>query len=92
MNVRVHYTAQLRTALNRTGDELELPSAATVGDLFDSISQLHGEPFDNLAKCDNGQLHPSLLVCIGDQCIGQDFAVELQTGDEVTLLSPVSGG
>ena len=92
MNITVNYTTQLRLALERSSDVFELAPDATVQDLFDHISELHGDTFDKLARSGSGQLNPSLLICIGDQCIGQECSVKLEPGSEITLLSPVSGG
>jgi len=92
VNVRVIYTTQLKQALDRSSDDFELSPSATVCDLFDSISEIHGENFDKLARDGKGELSSSLLLCVGDQCIGRDFSRKLNAGDELTLLSPVSGG
>jgi len=92
MKVKVIYTTQLKIALDRASDDIELAAPATVGDLFDRISDLRGETFDKLARAADSELSPALLICIGDQCIGRDFSAKLHAGDELTLLSPVSGG
>lgn len=92
MIVRVLYTTQLKHALQRASDEVDLAKPLTVGQLLQHLSQLHGEPFNKLVLASPGELNPSMLVCVGNECLGRDLSANLNEGDEVTLLSPVSGG
>ena len=92
MIVRVLYTTQLKHTLGRGSDEVELPGPMTVGHVLEHLSQLHGEPFDHLVFAGQGKLTPSILICVGTECLGRDLSAQLNEGDELTLLSPVSGG
>lgn len=92
MKVRVLYTTQLKHALDRASEEVDLPGPLTVGQLLRHLSELHGEPFDKLVLARQGELCYSILICVGSESIGRDISTKLQDGDELTLLSPVSGG
>jgi hypothetical protein len=64
--VRVHYTTQLKHALQRASDEVDVAAPLTVGQLLQHLSQLHGEPFNNLVLASPDTLNPSMLVCVGN--------------------------
>ena len=92
MKVRVLYTTLLKHALGRASDEVDVSGPLTVGQLLQQLSQLHGGPFDELVLAGQGELSASMLVCVGSEALGRDLSARLNDGDEVTLLSPVSGG
>lgn len=92
MKIEVFYTTQLKHALGCSSNEVDVPSPLTVGQLLEHLSQLHGELFNKLVFASQGELSSSILVCVGNKCLGRDLSTTLNEGDEVTLLSPVSGG
>ena len=92
MNVRVIYTTQLRAALGRGWEEIDLPGPATLPGLLDRLGQLHGPTFRDLVLDSQGRPLPSILLCVGDQQIRADTAGDLKEGDQVTILSAISGG
>ena len=92
MKIHVRYTTQLRMALARSQDEVDLTELSSARGLLEKLSQRHGKPFDDLVFQGSGELNPSILVCVGDKHIGNDPSYSLQDGDQVTLLSIISGG
>ena len=79
-------------ALNRSQDEVDLAQPCSAGSLLDRLSERHGKPFDDLVFQGPGELSPSILVCVGDKHIGNNPSYLLREGDQVTLLSVISGG
>ena len=92
MKVKVNYTTQLKHALGRTNEEVELTEPATAEQLIAQLSQTHGAPFDKLMLDKQHQLNSAILVCLGDESLGRNLSKVLKEGDEITFLSPVSGG
>jgi molybdopterin converting factor small subunit len=92
MKIHVQYTTQLRMALDRAEEEVELAPPGSTARLLEKLSQRHGKPFDDLVFQTPGELNRSILVCVGDKHIGNDLSYVLQDGDQVTLLSVISGG
>ncbi len=90
MQVTVHYLAQLRRAAGCTTERLDVEAGLTAGELCRRLGDLHGEPFRTLIQGAEGRPHPSLLVFIGEQLI--EWSRVLHDGDEVTMLTPMSGG
>ena len=92
MKIHVRYTTQLRMVLDRSEDEVDLAQPSSTGALLKKLSRRYGKPFDDLVFQGPGELNPSILVCVGDKHIGSDRSYALQDGDQVTLLSVISGG
>ena len=93
MKVRVQFTAQLRTAIGRSSDELELPDGSSVAALIESLAAMFAEARPHLLTAD-GQPHRSLLIVVNDAAVSAASAAEgrLCEGDAVTLMPPIAGG
>lgn len=92
MRVTVEYAAQLRQAAGTSREELELDPGCTLADLVRRVAAAHGGPLEPLLLDAAGDPRRSVLLFVGDDQVRGDTPVELQNGDSVTLLSPVSGG
>jgi MoaD family protein len=93
MKLRVQYTAQLRTAVGRPEDEVDLPVGSNLAGLIDQLSQrLDGVASRLIAPA--GRLDRNLLVVVNGHAIAwpDALATELQDGDVVLLLPPIAGG
>ena len=92
MLITVHYTTQLKAALNAASEPLELDSPVHLNDVLRALDIRHGATFRDLVYADDGRLLPSILLCLGDNQIDPSYADPLQDGDVITLLSAISGG
>jgi len=92
MKIRIYYTAQLKLALGLDSEEIEVPSESRLLDLLQQIRQLHPQEVEQYVFSAQDELLPGVLLCLGDKHAGRDLSVSLQDGEEVTLLSVVSGG
>jgi molybdopterin converting factor small subunit len=92
MKVTVKYSAQARLATGLASEEVDLDEPTSVHDLVVRLSRQHGTAFRRLALDANGCPHPSLLVVIGDDQVRPGDHRKVASGDEVTIMSPISGG
>jgi len=92
MKVTVKYSAQVRLATGLASEEVDLDEPTSVHDLVVRLSRQHGTAFRRLALDANGCPHPSLLVVIGDDQVRPGDHRKVTSGDEVTIMSPISGG
>ena len=92
MNVEVIYTTQIKAALERASENVEVPDGSSAVDLLQQLAEQHGAAFGELVFADDGALLPALIVCVGDAQLVDPAARPLAEGDVVTLLSPISGG
>ncbi len=92
MRITVEYAAQIKRAAGRASETFEWETSCTVQDVLHRIVERHGEPLGALLFDGQGQLHPSILLFVGDSQIRWEAACELQDRDVLTILSPISGG
>ena len=89
MQVTIAFTTQLKAALGRTEETVELPEGKTVIDAVTDLADRYPEQFAQFVLSD-GKLLPSILLSVNDQQVDADAKVK--DGDTITLLSAISGG
>ena len=92
MQIHVLYTAQLKDAAGTAGQLIDLPDESTVRCCLTEIGQMHGERIRAMLFGSDGELLPSILLCLGNEQISIDHPAPLSDGDELILLSAISGG
>lgn len=92
MKITVAYTTQLKAALGVASEDIEVEADATVGDVVKQLAALHSDEFSQFVLNGEGQLLPSIILCVGEEQIAPGDATPLRDGDTVTFLSAISGG
>ena len=92
MKIRLLYTAQLKAALGTSEEWIELPSGSTLSDCLEALLARHGEVLRTMLFDQDQNRWSSILPCIGNEQVPIDHPVPLNEGDEITLLSAISGG
>ena len=94
MKLRVQYSAQLRTAVGRPHDELDLPDGSSLAALLDHLASKLDETAAGHLIAPGGHIRPSLLIVINDSAASVHTAAStvLRHGDNVLLLPPIAGG
>lgn len=92
MQIRVEYAAQIKRAAGQSAESFEWQSPCTIGDVLERVVKQHGEPMENVLFDGDRRVHPSILMFVGDTQVRSDQNRELQDGDVLTILSPISGG
>lgn len=93
MKLTVHYTAQLRVAIGRGEEELDLPEGTSLADLLMRLARQYAEARSHLStEC--GNVRPSLLVVVNNKAVPTRELAErvLLAEDVVMLLPPIAGG
>lgn len=86
MKINVIVTGRSYHATGQLPDEIELPEGSGVDDALQLLASLLPE---------DGQLPATCLVAVAGKHLGtlaSHTAVTLNSGDELTLISPVAGG
>ena len=93
MKVHVKYTAQLRAALQRAEDTVELPTGTSLLTLLTHLAERDQAGRAHLLSS-SGQANANLLIVVNESAIqaGNASSVELKAGDTVLLLPPIAGG
>ena len=89
MEIQVHYTTQLKAALGRDSETLELADEATVRDVVRQLADRYPSQFGELVMHNDEPL-PSILFSVNDRQVGLDESVS--DGSSLVLLSAISGG
>lgn len=93
MKILIKYSAQLRTALQRAEESVELPPAARLSDLLLHLAERHaaGRPHFLNAQ---GTFQASLLIVVNESAVAANDVAgwQLKDGDVVLLLPPIAGG
>ena len=94
IKLRVQYSAQLRTAIGRHEDEVELPVGSNLAALLDHLAASLGENAAGHLVAPDGRWPRNLLIVVNDTAASAHDADSnvLQSGDVVLLLPPIAGG
>ena len=94
MRIRVQYTGQLRTAVGRSEDAIELPPASTLSCLLSHLAEYHGGDAQTHFVSPTGEARQSLLLVVNDQAKspGEAATTVLEADSVVVLLPPIAGG
>jgi hypothetical protein len=66
--------------------------SANLSELLRSLAVRHPGPFGQLVLTPEGELLPSILLCVNDQQVDPASDDPLPDGATVTFLSAISGG
>jgi sulfur-carrier protein len=94
MNLRIQYTAQLRTAAGKSEDQIDLPASSTLATLCTHLAtRLHDSAAAHLLNS-TGQPHQSLLILLNNSLVpSQNVPTTiLHPNDTITFLPPIAGG
>jgi molybdopterin converting factor small subunit len=94
MKIRVQYTGQLRSAVGRAEDDLELPEATTLPLLLRNLAASLGEAAAPHLATAGGDVPCGLLIVRNGTALGAVEAMKthLVCGDVIALLPPIAGG
>lgn len=91
MKVKVGYGGLARAAAGRASEEFDLDAAVGVRDLLAEIARRHGANMHSLLAT-GARGAPAVLMFVGDAQVVWETPPRLKDGDDVMLLSPISGG
>lgn len=92
MRILISYATQIRQLTSVSEETIELDVASTLQDALDRVCQLHGEDLHSRLFDSEGEIHGSLLVCVNDEQVISASSQPLEQGDEVLIMSAISGG
>ncbi len=92
MQVTIQYSGQLKLAVGRDDERLELPEGATLDELVRAVAQRHDNSARRFFVDDDGNAQPTLMLVVNNRQVPAGTRQELADGDEVVILQPISGG
>ncbi|MGB3508317.1 MAG: MoaD/ThiS family protein [Microcoleaceae cyanobacterium] len=93
MAIKVNYLAQIKQIVGGVDSEIiQLETPCSVKQLVNKLVENHGDSLQNVLLDSSGNLRSTILLVIGDAQISWNSSVEIEEGDEISLLSPLAGG
>lgn len=92
MNIRIRFTAQLKDKAGLGTDLIELNSTEKLQSLLRRLVERYGPDFGQILFDEKGFYRNSNLIALNGSQVNYIENNDLKEGDEVTILSPVSGG
>ncbi|MCK4477735.1 MoaD/ThiS family protein [Candidatus Bathyarchaeota archaeon] len=95
MKVKVEYLGFIKNLLNKRVEEIELSKGASLQELLSDLSNLYGTLFKKeIFEPGQKDVKTGFVVTVNGVLIGQldDVETSLRNGDQVILMSLMSGG
>ena len=95
MRVKVHYLGFIKNLINQSEDEFELEEGASLSELLNKIAGIYGKPFQKeVYEKGIKDVKMGFVVTVNGILIGQlnGMETQLNNGDNITLMSLMSGG
>jgi len=92
MAVVVEFAGQIKRAAGVSSKAIETDGTTSLMAIVRGIGETHGEPLRSLLLDADGQVQKSLLVFIADRQVRGAQDCDVNDGETITLLSPISGG
>ena len=95
MRVKVQYLGFIKNLISQSEDEFELEEGASLSELLNKIAGIYGKPFQKeVYEKGIKDAKMGFVVTVNGILIGQLNGVDTQlnNGDNVTLMSLMSGG
>jgi molybdopterin converting factor small subunit len=95
MKVKVQYLGFIKNLIKRSEDEFELEEGASLAELLNKISSLYGKDFQKeVYEPGLKDVKMGFVITINGVLMGQLQGVDTQlnTGDNIILMSLMSGG
>lgn len=96
VTIRVLYFGPSRQAVPVPEETVTLPAGATVGDLFDELTERHGQPFRDSVLWVDGNPLPNATIIVDGRNIqhlrGMQTPLERDSATHIVLLTASVGG
>ena len=92
MKIKVKYTAQLKKAIGKGEELLEVDENTTVAKLLAILDQKNSEAFTNIVFNEKGEFMNAILLVLNGKQIAYNSSGVLANNDTITLMAPIAGG
>lgn len=92
VEIKILFTAHLKAAAETATQKIEIDSEATLKDVFSLLCDSSSETLKTALSDEQGNLRPSIIICVDDQQTSIADRAPLREGSEITFLAAISGG
>jgi molybdopterin converting factor small subunit len=91
MQIHIEYGTQVRMTSGKSNEQLEISEGSSVADLLKHLVETRSATLGHWLA-ESGEPRPGLLVFLNDQSATDLRTTYLKAGDQVALMTLVSGG
>jgi len=92
MKITVEYAAQAKEAAEISFETMDISPSSSLQDIAEAACHSRGEKLCAMLLDARGRLYRSILILVNEAQIFHEDALELNEGDRLMFLPPVSGG
>lgn len=92
MKIQVKYTAQLKKAMGKREETIELKDGACAADLLTELLNKNQQALTNIVFNTDGTFLNAVLIVRNGQQISYESPESLLENDVITIMSPIAGG
>jgi len=92
MEIKIKFTAQLKDIVGQGVDKITLEENEKIQSVLLRLSDRYGEKFKSILFDASGLYRNSILLVLNQYQINYEDNVVLNDGDEIAIMSPISGG
>ena len=92
MNIKLRYTAQLKDVAKLGTDEIELKEKEGIQILLNRLVEKYDKAFGAILFDKEGNYRNSNLIVLNRAQVNYEEDSLLRDGDQVAIMSPISGG
>ncbi len=92
--VGIRYFGSLREIVGKRSEKVKIEDSATLEDLLEKLSVIHGPVFRNLVYTSSGKIRESLAFAVDGDAIPSTKLTKTSCREakEFVILPPISGG
>jgi len=92
IELKIRFTAQLKDRAGLATDSIKIDANNKLQDLLKLLIEKYGESFGKILFDTDGSYRNSNLIVINQYQVNYNENTQLNDGDEIALMSPISGG
>ena len=92
--VVVRYFGILRELVGKRDEKLTIEDSASINELIESVSKIHGDKFSEYVFDSNGRLRKGFVYAINGDTVSEGRLANIKCKEvsEFAILPPISGG
>ncbi len=92
MEIKIRFTAQLKDVVGQGTDKITIEEKENLQSVLSRLTERYGDKFKNILFDESGTYRNSILLVLNQYQINYVDNVVLNDGDEIAIMSPISGG
>ena len=91
IEVKIVFLSFIEDLAGKKEEIITLEKNSTLNDLLNSIKKVFNKELSNLIFSSSGEIKKYILIGLNGKSV-KEFAIELNQGDEITILPAIAGG